>query len=84
RASFARLQDVSSPADFIARQSSAFKEYAEQVNQQFEELAAIGNESREKLTGLSQNFAKSMDFSKLFDFAPTAAKPKAKPAAKAA
>jgi len=81
---FGQLQDVSSPADFFSRQSTAFKEYAEQVNKQFEELAAIGNESREQLTELGQEFAKNLDFSSFFNFAqPTQPKAK-KPAAKAA
>jgi paraquat-inducible protein B len=84
RASFARMQDITSPADFIARQSSVFKEYAEQVNQQFEELTAIGNESREQLTELGQAMTRNLDVTSLFDFAPKPARAKAKPASKAA
>ncbi|MDT8438620.1 MAG: phasin family protein [Wenzhouxiangellaceae bacterium] len=74
--------EFSNPADFFARQTTAVKEYAEQVNAQFEELASIGNESREQLTELSQEFAKNLDFASLFNFGQTAsaAKPKAKTA----
>ena len=63
---FSTFEDVSNPADFIARQSSAFKEYAEEMNQQFETLTEIGNESREKLAELGQDFAKNLDFSSFF------------------
>jgi len=76
RQSFEKMGEVSSPADFFSRQSTALKEYAEQVNHQFEELAAIGNESREQLTELGQDFARNLDMSSLFNFEPAAAKPR--------
>ncbi|MBS3743079.1 MAG: phasin family protein [Wenzhouxiangellaceae bacterium] len=60
---FSSLEDLSDPADFFAKQSTAFKEYAEEMNQQFETLTEIGNESREKLAELGQDFAKNLDFS---------------------
>ena len=63
---FSSFDDVSNPADFMALQSNAFKEYAEEMNQQFETLTEIGNESREKLTELTQDFAKNLDFSSFF------------------
>ncbi len=76
------LSDVSNPSDLIARQSAAFKEYAEHLSAHMEALAAIGTESREQLTELGQEFAKSMDFSSLFGVAETTAKPKGKASAK--
>jgi phage-related minor tail protein len=75
---FASLNDVDSPADYMAKQSTAFKEYADELNQQFETLAAIGNESREQLTELGQEFARNMDFSSFFNFAQPEPKSKAK------
>jgi hypothetical protein len=78
RQRFAGLNDVDSPADYMAKQSTAFKEYADELNQQFETLAAIGNESREQLTELSQEFARNMDFASFFNFAQPEAKSKAK------
>jgi len=80
--SFSGGQDLSNPADFVARQSTTFKEYADQLNQQFETLTSIGNESREQLTELSQEFAKNLDFSSFFQFPQPESKAKAKPAAK--
>lgn len=75
---FEELKDVNSPADYVAGQSTAFKEYADQINQQFETLAAIGNESREQLTELGQDFARNMDFTSFFDFAQPQPKSKAR------
>jgi len=76
---FSNMSDAKDPADYIARQSAAFKDYAEQCTAHFEALTAIGNESREQLTELSQEFAKSLDFSSFFPFAPTGgARPKGK------
>ncbi|MFU8877579.1 MAG: phasin family protein [Wenzhouxiangellaceae bacterium] len=83
RKSLAEAGDFSNPAEFFSRQASAFKEYAEQVNKQFEELAGIGNESREQLTELSQEFARNLDFSSLFNFESAPARGK-KTTAKAA
>lgn len=76
--------DLSNPAEYFSRQTSAFKEYAEQVNQQFEELAGIGNESRDQLIELSQEFARNMDFSGLFNVNQAPARGKSKTTAKAA
>lgn len=76
------LTDVSNPSDLIARQSAAFKEYAEHLTAHMEALAAIGTESREQLTELGQEFAKSMDFSSMFGMGETTSKPKAKTSAK--
>lgn len=63
---FSNFGDVTNPADYVARQSTAFKEYAEQLNQQFETLTEIGNESREQLAELGQDYAKNLDFSSFF------------------
>ena len=70
--------DISNPSDLIARQSAAFKEYAEHLAAHMEALTAIGTESREQLMELGQEFAKNMDFSSLFGLAeaPTKAKPR--------
>ncbi len=76
------LGDVSNPSDLIARQSAAFKEYAEHLSAHMEALAAIGTESREQLTELGQEFAKTMDFSSMFGMAEPTSKPKAKSTAK--
>ncbi|MGK7294220.1 MAG: phasin family protein [Candidatus Wenzhouxiangella sp. M2_3B_020] len=76
--SFATVDDYSSPADLVARQSSAFKEYADEINQQFETLASIGNESREQLTELGQEFARNVDVGSFFNFAQPGAKSKPK------
>lgn len=76
--------EFSNPADYFARQTTAVKEYAEQMNHQFEELASIGNESREQLTELGQEFAKNMDFASLFNFGQPAPAAKPKKTAKAA
>ena len=76
------LSDVSNPSDLIARQSAAFKEYAEHLTAHMEALAAIGTESREQLTELGQEFAKSMDFSSMFGMGETTSKPKAKASSK--
>lgn len=63
---FSSVEDLGNPADFVAKQSTAFKEYAEEMNQQFETLTEIGNESREKLAELGQDFAKNLDFTSFF------------------
>lgn len=64
---FSSFGDASDPADFVAKQSTAFKAYAEEMNKQFETLAAIGNESREQLMELGQDFAKNLNFTSLFE-----------------
>lgn len=74
--------DVSNPSDLIARQSAAFKAYAEHLSAHMEALTTIGNESREQLMELGQEFAKGVDISSLFGVA-EATKAKPKPAAKA-
>ena len=74
--------DVSNPSDLIARQSAAFKEYAEHLSAHMEALTAIGTESREQLMELGQEFAKGMDFSSFFGLGEAPAKPKPKSAAK--
>jgi hypothetical protein len=66
---FSTTAELAGPSDFIASQSSAFKDYAELASAHLESLASIGTESREQLTELSQEFAKGMDFSSLFPFA---------------
>lgn len=77
------LGEVSSPSEYVSRQSAAFKEYVDFLSGHVEALTAIGQESREQLTGLSQEFAKGMDFSDLFPFADTGkAKSKSKASAK--
>lgn len=78
RERFAELQGATSPAEYVARQSTAFKEAADEMNQQFEALVEIGNDSREQLIELGQNFARNMDFGSLFDFAPPKSGAKAK------
>ncbi len=75
---FSSASDVTNPSDFVASQSSAIKDYAEAMSAHFENLTAIGTESREQLTELSQDFAKGVDLSSLFPFAETTAKPKGK------
>lgn len=77
RKRFSGAEDFSNPADLVSRQASAFKEYAEELNHQFEELATIGNESREQLTELGQEFAKNLDFSSFFNFAQPETRPQA-------
>ena len=81
---FSSFDDVSNPADFMARQSNAFKEYAEEMNHQFETLTEIGNESREKLTELTQDFAKNLDFSSFFTAPQASSKSGAKTTGKSA
>ena len=82
---FSNLTEATNPGDYVARQSSAFKEYAEHLSAHIEALTAIGNESREQLTELSQEFAKGLDFTSFFPFGEAAtAKPKGKTGAKAA
>ena len=81
---FSSVENLSNPADFVASQSSAFKEYAEEMNRQFETLTEIGNESREKLTELSQDFAKNLDFSSFFTAPQGSSKSGAKTTAKSA
>jgi hypothetical protein len=63
---FSALADGASPSDFIASQSGIFKDYAEVASAHFESLTAIGTDSRDQLTELSQEFAKGLDFSTLF------------------
>ncbi|MEE4639629.1 MAG: phasin family protein [Wenzhouxiangella sp.] len=79
---FSGLSEVSNPSDLIARQSAAFKDYAEHLTAHMEALAAIGTESREQLTELGQEFAKTMDLSSLFGMGETTTKTKAKSTAK--
>jgi hypothetical protein len=79
---FSNIGDFSNPGEYVTRQSEAFKEYAQQLSSHVEALTAIGNESREQLTELSQEFAKSLDFSSFFPFAEAPTKPKAKSTAK--
>lgn len=74
---FTSLGDLTDPTEMVARQSSAFKAYAEEVNHQFETLTAIGNESREQLMELGQDFAKNLNFTEFFE------QPKAKTGSKA-
>lgn len=81
---FSSLGESSDPADFVARQSTTFKAYAEEMNQQFETLAAIGNESREQLMELGQDFAKNLDFTSIFDAPKTQRPSKAKSGSKSA
>lgn len=81
---FGQMGEVSSPADLFSRQSTAFKDYAEQINHHMEELAAVGTESREQLTELGQDFARNVDFSGLFNFGQEPAKPKGRSSSKAA
>ncbi len=76
------MTDISNPSDLIAKQSAAFKEYAEHLSAHMEALTAISTESREQLMELGQEFAKSMDFSSMFGMGETPAKPKPKTAAK--
>lgn len=76
--------DLSDPSDFVAKQSTAFKAYAEQMNQQFETLAAIGNESREQLMELGQDFAKNLNFTNFFEVPQAQGRTKAKSGAKSA
>jgi len=80
---FSNLSEASDPGDYVARQSAAFKDYAEQCTAHVEALTAIGNESRDQLTELSQEFAKTLDFSSFFPFGADASrKPKGKPGTK--
>ncbi|MGM0658980.1 MAG: phasin family protein [Pseudomonadota bacterium] len=81
---FSSLEDLSDPADFVAKQSTAFKEYAEEMNQQFETLTEIGNESREKLAELGQDFARNLDFSSFVAAPKNQPKSKGKTSAKSA
>ena len=66
---FANVQDFSNPGDYVAKQSAAFKEYAEQVSAHLEALASIGASSREKLSEVGTDFGKAFDFSDFFPFA---------------
>ncbi|NBD94939.1 MAG: hypothetical protein GVY11_00480 [Gammaproteobacteria bacterium] len=68
---FSNLSEANNPGEYVARQSEAFKEYAEHCTAHVKALTAIGNESREQLTELSQEFAKNLDFSSFFPFADT-------------
>lgn len=81
---FSSLGEVSDPADFVASQSTAFKAYADEMNQQFETLTAIGNESREQLMALGQDFAKNLNFSDFFEVPQTKPQSRAKAGAKSA
>ena len=77
------MGDISNPSDLVSRQSAAFKEYVDFVSGHVEALTAIGNESREQLTELSQEFAKGLDFSSFFPVAETGTtKTKSKASAK--
>lgn len=79
---FSSANGVTNPSELVANQSSAFKDYAEAMSAHFENLTAIGTESREQLTELSQDFSKGLDFSSFFPFAETATKPKGKAGSK--
>ncbi len=68
---FSEMGDLNNPSDFVSRQSAAFKEYVDFLSGHVEALTSIGNESREQLTELSQEFAKGLDFSSFFPFAET-------------
>ncbi len=66
-----RLTDFSeagNPSEVASRQASAFKDYVEFLSDHVQSLNAIGTESREQLTELSQEFAKGIDFSGFFPF----------------
>ncbi len=82
KAGLSGFTDVSNPSDLIAKQSAAFKEYAEHLAAHMEALTAIGTESREQLMELGQEFAKSMDFASLFGMADAPAKAKPRTSAK--
>lgn len=58
--------DVASPSDFLASQAGVFKDYIEAASAHFEALTVIGTESRERLTALSQDVSRGMDFSSFF------------------
>ena len=73
----------SNPSEFVSRQSAAFKDYVDFVSSHVESLNAIGAESREQMTELSQDFAKGMDFSSFFPFSQQPTKAKAKSGSKA-
>lgn len=68
---FSNLSEASNPGEYVARQSAAFREYAEQCTAHVEALSTIGNESREQLTELSQDLARNLDFSSFFPFGET-------------
>lgn len=76
------LGKITSPGDFVTDQTSAVRDYAEQFSAHIQALTTIGNESREQLTELSQEFAKGVDFSMFSPFGETAAKPKTKASGK--
>jgi len=78
------LTEVASPSEVIARQSDAFKDYAEALSAHIETLSGISTKSREQLTELSEGFAKDMDFSSFFPFAPATGKTKSKAGSKSA
>ena len=65
---FSDLGEISNPSEFASRQASAFKDYVDFLSNHVQSLNAIGTESREQLTGLSQEFAKGIDFSGFFPF----------------
>jgi len=79
---FSGAAETSSPSDFVAQQSAAFKDYAEAMSAHFEALTAIGSDSRDQLTELSQEFAKGIDFSSFFPVGESAAKPRSKSSSK--
>src|SRR6056297_3302190 len=81
---FSSLGEASDPADFVTKQSTVFKAYAEEMNQQFETLTAIGNESREQLMELGQDFAKNLKFPGFFEAPQAQGGSKAKSGAKSA
>lgn len=76
------MSKITNPGDFVTDQTSAARDYAEQFSAHIQALTAIGNESREQLTELSQEFAKGVDFSMFTPFGEASAKPKAKASSK--
>jgi len=81
---FSSFGESSDPADLMTKQSTAFKAYAEEMNQQFETLTAIGNESREQLMELGQEFARNLKFPDFFEAPRAKGGSKAKSGAKSA
>ena len=72
------LGNLSNPGDFVTDQTAAVKDYAEQLSAHFQALSTIGNESREQLTELSQEFAKGFDLSMFSPFGESQPKTRAK------
>lgn len=75
---FSDVGDLGNPGEFASRQASAFKDYVDFVSNHVQSLNAIGAESREQLTELSQTFAKGIDFSGFFPFGQEPSKGKSK------